>query len=74
MAPPEAAFGLNRFWVVRKVDFKGLFLRRRRKKRHFKGDFENLGSRFTLILFVKVEKKRSDIDYTMSCENYSRLQ
>ena len=25
MAPPEAAIGLNRFWVVRKVDFKGLF-------------------------------------------------
>ena len=42
MAPPEAAFGLNRFWVARKVDFKGPFLRRRRKKHYFKGDFENL--------------------------------
>ena len=42
MAPPEAAFGLNRFWVVRKVDFKGLFCAEGAKKRYFKGDFENL--------------------------------
>ena len=35
MAPPEAAFGLNRFWVVRKVDFKGLFFAPKAQKTLF---------------------------------------
>ena len=45
------------FGLSEKLILKVFLLRRRRKKRYFKGDFENLGSRSTLILFVKVEKK-----------------